>query len=568
MRLIRYSFFVTLLTGFLFGSSALSATSDSASPLPATENISEYRDEAVQALIKRLHSIEKEIKLTRDTLREQVSEDEKRELFAELKSLEGKLNETKLEIFEIVAPRLDIDALKTIDDTPFTLRGAIEDVIRPLIADFKRVTADSREAQIIRDKYNDTKIQSEILTIGLEKLKQNIEQTPDAELKKNLQRIQEHFSKRLEKTNNELDILAFRINAINSEQRSFVGQTTGLLESFFRQRGKNLIFAVLAAALTFFLLNLLHSYLHRSTKLFSQGRSFGIRLLDIGLSILSFLGALFVAASVLISFGDWVLLGLFSLLLFGVLITLRDSIPSYLNEIRLILNIGVVREGERIVINNVPWIIEKLSFFSILRNPALNNGTLRIPISSLTDRLSHPETANEPFFPSNEGDWVQLDDEVYGRVTFQNVETVRLTLLGGTLKTYTTENFLNLNPQNFSHNFRVKTVIGIDYKNQPESTSKTLEQLREFFSREIYKEVAHEEILSLKVEFRQASASSLDYNAQVDVVGSLAPRRFVIERMLQRIGVDACNKFDLGIPFQQITLHKAEAASESSTAQA
>ncbi|MFV0337949.1 MAG: hypothetical protein ACK5LK_06860 [Chthoniobacterales bacterium] len=523
----------------------------------SSRDISEHQDEAIQALTKRLHSIEAEMKVTQASLRERVSEEEKRELFDQLKSLEASLNETKFKIFETVAPKLDLTPLKSIHETSFTLRGAIEDVIRPLIEDFKRATADSREAQVVRNQYRTTKLQSEVLNAGLKKLKQNIEQTTDPELRKSLQQVQKYFTGRLDSINDELDILTFHIDHINREQKSFVGETKSFIETFFRQRGKNLTVTTLAILITFFALNLFHRYLHNYTQLFSRKRSFWNRLFDISLALFSFVGAVLVGVVVLMSFGDWVLVSLFILILFGAIILLKDSIPNYLDEIRLLLNIGAVREGERINIDGVSWNVEKLSFFTILKNPALRNGSIRLPVASLTNYLSHPESSNEPFFPTDEGDWVELDDQTYGRVIFQNVETVRLVLLGGAQKNYTIRNFLSQNPKNFSHNFRISTMIGIDYANQSTSTKETLEKLREFFNREIHKEISHEDILSLKIEFALANASSLDYQVNLDLKGHLAPRRMFIKRMLQRIGVDACNEFSLGIPFQQITLHKA-----------
>jgi hypothetical protein len=43
--------------------------------------------------------------------------------------------------------------------------------------------------------------------------------------------------------------------------------------------------------------------------------------------------------------------------------------------------------------------------------------------------------------------------------------------------------------------------------------------------------------------------------------GRLAPNYFLIGRVLQRIAVEACNKYGWGIPFTQVTIHSADPVS-------
>ena len=185
-----------------------------------------------------------------------------------------------------------------------------------------------------------------------------------------------------------------------------------------------------------------------------------------------------------------------------------------------------------------------------------------MPIGHLKNMISRPVTEREPYFPCDEGDWVLLEDETYGRIIFQSIEMVRLVQLGGAQKTYSTEAFLAQNPQNFSHGFRIKTTIGIDYNHQPESTTTILERVRTYFKNEVFKTVDRTLVKSIKVEFAFANTSSLDYDILFDVDGELAPRFRPLTRVLQRIGVDACNEFGLVIPFQQVTVHRGD---ESST---
>jgi hypothetical protein len=104
-----------------------------------------------------------------------------------------------------------------------------------------------------------------------------------------------------------------------------------------------------------------------------------------------------------------VLLGLVVLFVLVLGFAAKNAVPDYMDEIRLMLNLGLVRENERLVFNGVLWLVENLTFFTILRNPALRGGMIRMPITQLLGMLSRPATEDEPCFPSEEGDWVLLD---------------------------------------------------------------------------------------------------------------------------------------------------------------
>ena len=67
------------------------------------------------------------------------------------------------------------------------------------------------------------------------------------------------------------------------------------------------------------------------------------------------------------------------------------------------------------------------------------------------------------------------------------------------------------------------------------------------------------DIINLVVEFKEAGASSLDHEIIADFSGKVAQNYNVLARAIQRIAVDACNKYGWVIPFTQVTLHTATA---------
>lgn len=515
------------------------------------------RAEAIRALTQRIQLLNGDIAEKKQVLDAAASAEEQNEIYAELQDLDRRVEEAKLRLLEIIATNVDLSGFDSVEEQPFTLQGAAEDILRPLVEDFKRFTAESREAQALREEFEVAKEKAELIRKALQALDAAVEKTTDPAQLAVLNNVHEEFSRRYEDVSSEVAVLGYQLDEINREKRSIVGETQGLITSFFRKRGRNLTIAFVVAFAVFAGLRFLHKYLHDHTRIFRKGRTFAPRVFDVALAIFTVVGALLGAVIVLLLAGDWVLLGLILLVLIVLVITAKDAVPKYMDAMRLLLNIGPVREGERIVFDGVPWLVDNLTFFTILRNPALRGGMVRMPIGRLTEMLSRPITEKEPYFPCEEGDWVLLDDGTYGRVVFQSVEMVRLILLGGAQKMYSTGAFLAQNPRNHSHGFRMTTTIGIDYKHQSESTARILEGLRDFFEKAVCELIDHKHIRSLKVEFAMANTSSLDYEVLLDVDGELAPKFNPISRALQRIGVDACNHFDLVIPFQQITLHEA-----------
>jgi hypothetical protein len=71
------------------------------------------------------------------------------------------------------------------------------------------------------------------------------------------------------------------------------------------------------------------------------------------------------------------------------------------------------------------------------------------------------------------------------------------------------------------------------------------------------------EILNVRAEFESAAASSLDIVVLADFSGKAAPFYNRLTRAIQRICVEACNKYGWGIAFTQVTVHTADEAPDS-----
>jgi hypothetical protein len=253
---------------------------------------------------------------------------------------------------------------------------------------------------------------------------------------------------------------------------------------------------------------------------------------------------------------DWVLFSLGILLLIGLAWTLRQAIPHYWKQVQIFLNIGSVREGERIDMDGLPWLVRQINIYCILVNTQAGLSQ-RVPITDLVGKKSRPIADGEPWFPCRTGDWVILSDEVRGKVVGISQELVQLVERGGAQITYETGAFLALSPRNLATNFRIKEIFGISYALQKDSTTRIPEFLQDYIHKRMEQEGYGESLLNLRVEFAQANNSSLDIAVIADFRGELGDLYNRLRRAIQRWCVDACTEQGWEIPFPQLTLHGA-----------
>ena len=167
---------------------------------------------------------------------------------------------------------------------------------------------------------------------------------------------------------------------------------------------------------------------------------FHVKAIGLLFSLLTLFMALFVLILVFYLFEDWVLLSLVILFLAGLAWTAKNTLPGYWAQARMLLNIGPVREGERITLDSVPWLVKNINMYTTLENPDLGI-TLRVPISKLMDKTSREFKSYEPWFPCRKDDWVILSDGTRGGVTSLSHEIVELVLRGGSKKNISDRRF-------------------------------------------------------------------------------------------------------------------------------
>ncbi len=235
---------------------------------------------------------------------------------------------------------------------------------------------------------------------------------------------------------------------------------------------------------------------------------------------------------------------------------MRNFLPQFIDESRLLLNIGGVREQELVVINGVPWRVASINLFSILVNPEIR-GVLRLSLSELK-QLRSRQIGEEKWFPSSIGDWVLDDSDRLYEVMSQSPDAVELQSAQGTNKLLPTSDyyaagFVNLTK---SKKMRITSVFGVDYNLQKIA----LDEVPSKFQAEVQHYLENADLgttdIDTRVEFQQAGSSSLDYLVIVKINSIASKHYYRIERYIQQACVKVCNEQDWGIPFPQLTVHK------------
>ncbi len=512
----------------------------------------------LDSILEHNKHLEQRIVEKQQAIEESTSETEKNNLAAELERLDKMLSSSRQD-FERIATGVDISLFTEKKEAPFNWKDELVSLIKPGIMELKQATQKARQKADLKEELSRYQELKPVAHQANENLMALIARTEDARLKERLEKLVPEWKGQERQLLSRLEITQMQLMEMESEEKSILETSQNSIKQFFKTRGLFLFVALIACIGIVLLLRVAYLFLIKRIPGYqSVYRPFHLRAMDLLYRVVSVLSALLAVILVFYLFEDWVLLSLAIIFLLGLAWTVKNTLPRFVHQSRLILNIGAVREGERLVYQGVPWLVKKINFFSVLENPDIGQ-TLRLPIEELMDLISRPFQKHEPWFPCRKNDWVILSDGTRGCVTSLSHEMVELVLRGGAKKVYQTSDFLGMNPLNLSVNFRIKIGFGISYNLQSIATGRVLEVLDTYLRERLVAEEYEDSLLNLRVEFAQAGSSSLDLVVIADFDGKMAPLYNRISRAIQRWCTDACTANDWEIPFPQLTVHKPAA---------
>ena len=477
----------------------------------------------------------------------------------DLNNLKKRYNKAKLNLISVITNiKIDHDD-KNKDDKKRDLIQEAQQLIGPALDSIQRISAKPRKIEKIRNRvaYHEEQI------VLLNQALKNLSMVKDsADFKLILPDIAPYINDSMDEITEKkqehqlkINLLNSRLNDMTKDKKKVWDVVKEGVHEFLTTRGKNLALSLLVFFISFWPLLKFREKVSRLLAI--HPNEWYVKPINAFYGVISFVVSFGLCLFTLSSLGDWVLVTLTIIGITGLLWASKDYLPKYLTEFKLILNFGTIKEGELVVYEGLPWKVKTIGFQTIFENEFLDSKQIRIQIAEIVRMHSRKILPNEQWFPSRTGDWVLLNDGVYGQVVSQTLEQVVLELVGTSRKYYRTQDYLALYPTNMSHGFVIEQMWSTDYREQKELFSKMIPKLEIGLKKKL--EQSQWQPTDLQIQFAEAAANSLNLLVSVKYQGTFACDRQRIIREINSSLLQLSSEEHWTIPFNQIVVHQVQA---------
>ncbi len=491
------------------------------------------------------------------------TDEEKAQITEELKKISDRIKGLTHD-FSIVLTGLDKEKLFQKEEKETDWNKELQEVFSPLIVQLKQVTERPRQMEILRSVIGYYENLLPRITDAVDKINSVVDEVSNPDTLKQISELDEFWTQQEKEVTDKLEAARHQLFELEKDKMSFTETMEYLYGSVFKQRGINILYAVIAFLVTFLIFHLLRLLIIKINPLqrFPKYMILG-NLIDVLLYILSFLAATTATAVVLYVYGNWLVLGVLVIILLGVVWAARNTLPDFVEQIKILLGFGPVRQGEKVMIDGIPYRVEMMGVYSYLNNPLLTGGTLRLPLKDLVGMRSRPYDENEPWFPCKEGDYVLIDGlSTWRQVKRQTPQTVEFNWFE-MLETMPTRSFMGRKIFNISAApFWAGINFSIAYKHRFEALGDLRDKLSKFVEEEIKKQPYGEHILYPWVDLAGlADDSSLNFMVWIQAAPEAASKYGAMSLHLNQIALEAANKYGWEIiRFTPVELHHLEQA--------
>lgn len=445
------------------------------------------------------------------------------------------------------------------NDVPKDWQEELTLIIKPLLENLRGLTEKPRQREELRQMIVLQKSAAQTASLALSSIEEvSSNKEISKEVRQQVKVVENKWQQLLTEAESKQELARIELSNLNGTNTHWFETVKTSLLSFARERGLTLLIAAVVAILIVFLFRLLAKLIeHRRSNRKNKSSRTTYRVIAYAQRLLTMM---FVVIGVMVVFfirGDVLLMAVMSILLFVTALGLRNFLPQFLVESRILLNIGRVREHELVVYNGVPWRIATINVFSKLINPEIK-GVLRLPLDEIK-LLTSRKIGNEKWFPSSIGDWVLDDSGKSYEVMDQGPDAVELQSAQGTNKLvptadYYAAGFVNLTK---SEGIRIVSVFGVDYSLQSICLDEVPQKMQQSVQKYLEDAGIGTTDIRARVEFKTAGSSSLDYLVIVNVGSSAAANYYRIQRYIQQACVKVCNEEGWTIPFPQLSISKS-----------
>ncbi len=451
---------------------------------------------------------------------------------------------------------IDDSLFKAEENVPFDWQTELMLVLEPVLDSLQSLTEKPRQMTNLRATIELNKRRLQAANSAIQKLSElpTIDYEPDTQVQ--ISTLLNRWVNQKESIEQRLVGIEAQLDRLESAEESGYNGVLPSIKEFMLGRGLTLVLAVFAAVVAWLVMRSIWWVFstHIITKDQRRG-SLWFRLLSYSFYIVNIIVSIIAVLTVLYLREDLLLLALALLSLAVMALGIRKYIPSYVREAKLLLDLGAVREGERVMYNDLPWQVTSINLQTVLWNPALE-GIVRLPLEAIECLTSRP-VKDKNWFPTRKGDYVLLPDSTFGLVLSQTPELIELRVKGGMIKWIRTSEWYSMSIINLSigKSYGVSVTFGFDYSLQAISLTDIPLTLEQGITNALNDAGYKKYVEGLLVELQSAGASSIDYLIFVTMDSEKASDYFAIERLVQQTCVAVANEQGWNIPFPQMVIH-------------
>ena len=442
----------------------------------------------------------------------------------------------------------------------FEWNNELKELLAPLIMEIKEMTSRPREIQGLRSSlegYDDELSQISKAMDNIASLQANPDLSPTLALQ--LDTLASKWRHREQELTSLKGLATLKLEEKEATKRSLSGSLQDVTRLFFKSRGRNLLMALSVLFGSLFAMGKLRVVIESRSRLYGRAQTVYARIFDLSYMLVTITTALLLTMGSLYLVSDWVLLSILLILVFGLIWTSKEAIPKVWGQVRMLLNLGAVREGERLLYQGVPYQVSSINLYSELENKALQGGRLRLPLKDLFTLRSRPWHPDEPWFPTQTGDWVLLADHTHAEVTVQSPDVVDLRLLGGATRRIPPEEFLALSPTNLSHGFRLEARFRLAPSHRNEAATTIPAALEKSLTDRLTQ--THWTPDALSVQYRRTLPSFLELSILADFPGPCAKDHPLIAMALEQHCLETAADMAWDLPTHRMAVQMVEGKS-------
>ena len=502
--------------------------------------------DAINNTRKQILDIQKKMQSTAGVGREKDLTQKIAKLSTHLKQLESN--------FHQLATDVHLDTFDSQKRQTFDWKDELKQLIEPLVREIKQLTSRPREIDRLETQIESLQNQLIVASKANQRLKRIMPHIQSIPLQNEMDQIKNNWKNRYQEIKTRLNITQQKLKQKQMKKKHLSEHLHELMQLFFRSRGRNLVFALLFFALTWFLMHQLQTKIHLTRPFQKHPRSVYIRTFDLIYWIATFLFSLVALLLVLYFCGDWFLLSLFIIFIVGIAWASNHALPRYWKQARIILNLGPVREGEMVVYKGIPYRVSRINLASELTNDHLEGGIIQLPLKDLLDMRSRPIAMNECWFPTKRGDIVLFSEESIGTIVTQTPEFVRIKLLGEHVKTCSTDEFLKQSPINLTDGFRIVAHMHFDEDHQSRLIDKMIKTLTLSLQKEIEMHSFHKWLVSVKTIVSEVGPVAFQLKIIANLKGEAGLFYEDIKNVILSSCITTCNNNQWRIAFKPVAL--------------